>query len=110
MDTTLSDPVVDRLLDGRYAVHVRDEAGGLRLAINLRQGGELVISTSLVLRRRALNDRNLLLMLIRHPFVTHKTIGLIHLHAVRLWLKGAPFLRHGDRGRSRGAVGVGETR
>jgi len=82
-------------MDGRYAVHVRDDPGGLRLAINLRQGGDVVISTSLVLRRLPLTDRNLLRMLVRHPFVTHKTIAMIHYHAIRLWLKGAPFFRHG---------------
>ena len=34
-------------------------------------------------------------MLVRHPFVTQKTIGLIHWHALRLWRRGAPFHRHG---------------
>ena len=29
-------------------------------------------------------------MLVRHPFVTHKTIGMIHWHALRLWLRGRP--------------------
>ena len=33
-------------------------------------------------------------MLIRHPFVTLKTIGMIHLHAVRLWRRGARFHPH----------------
>ncbi len=37
---------------GRYAVHVRDEPDGVRLAIALRQDGEPLLSTSLVLRRR----------------------------------------------------------
>lgn len=82
-------------IDGDYAVHVRDEPGGLRLAINLRQAGRPMLSTSLVLRRRALTDRALVAMLLRHPLVTRKTIGLIHLHALRLWLRGAPFFRHG---------------
>lgn len=82
-------------LDGRYAVHVRDEPRGLRLAINLRQEGQPLLSTSLVLARRPLSDRSLLRLLLRHPLVTHKTIGLIHWHALRLWLKGAPFFRHG---------------
>jgi DUF1365 family protein len=82
-------------LDGRYAVHVRDEPRGLRLAINLRQDGTPVLSTSLVLTRRPLSDRSLLRLLLRHPLVSHKTIGMIHWHAIRLWLKGAPFFRHG---------------
>ena len=33
--------------------------------------------------------------------MTHKTIGLIHWHALRLWLRGAPFFRHGDVLRAR---------
>jgi hypothetical protein len=83
-------------VDGHYQVHVRDLPDGLRLAINLRQDGAPMLSTSLVLRRRPLTDRMLLRLLIRHPFVTHKTIALIHLHAIRLWRRGAPFFRHGD--------------
>jgi DUF1365 family protein len=82
-------------VDGHYAVHVRDEPDGLRLAINLRQDGASLLSTSLVLRRRPLTDRTLLRLLLRHPLVTQKTIGLIHWHGLRLWLRGAPFFRHG---------------
>jgi uncharacterized protein len=83
-------------LDGRYSVHVRDEADGLRLAINLRQDDRPLLSTSLVLRRRRLTDRTLLRVLLRYPLVTHKTMALIHWHALRLWRRGAPFHRHGD--------------
>src|SRR5690348_12683396 len=39
MDTTLSDPVVDRLLDGRYAVEARLARGGMAsvyLAVDTR--------------------------------------------------------------------------
>ena len=79
---------------GRYTVHVRDEDAGLRIAIAERQGGEPLLSTSLVLRRVRLTDRNLLRMLLRHPLVGHKTIAMIHWHALRLWLHGARFLRH----------------
>ncbi len=80
---------------GQYSVHVRDEANGLQLAIDLRQAGRSVLSTSLVLRRRPLTDRMLLRLLLRHPVVTQKTIALIHWHGLRLWLGGAPFFRHG---------------
>jgi uncharacterized protein len=48
-----------------------------------------------VLGRRPLTDRGLLRLLLRHPLLTQRTTWLIHLHAVRLWLKGAPFFRHG---------------
>jgi DUF1365 family protein len=99
-------PFID--IDGRYAVHVRDEPDGLRLSINLRQDGRPMLSTSLVLRRLRLTDRNLLRMLVRHPVVSHRTIGLIHYHALRLWLRGAPFYRHGEVTRARRAIHAGE--
>jgi DUF1365 family protein len=91
-------------IEGDYAVHVRDEPDSLKLAINLRQAGRPLISTSLVLRRRRLTDRALARMLVRHPLVTRKTIALIHLHALRLWLRGAPFFRHGHVLREREAT------
>jgi len=82
-------------MDGRYTVHVRDEPTGLRIAINERQGEGPLLATSLVLKRRRLTDRTLLRTLLRYPLMTQRTIGLIHWHALLLWLKGAPFIRHG---------------
>jgi DUF1365 family protein len=89
-------PFIDR--HGQYQVTVRDEPDGLRLAIALRQDGEHLLSTSLVLRRLPLTDRSLLRMLVRHPLMSHRTTGLIHWHALRLWRRGAPFFRHGGNG------------
>jgi DUF1365 family protein len=82
-------------LAGGYVVRVRDAEDGLRITIDHgdEEGG--LLYTSLTLRRRPLTDRTLLRMLLRHPLVTHKTIGLIHWHALRLWRKGATFHRHG---------------
>jgi uncharacterized protein len=91
-------------VDGRYSVHVRDDPAGLRLAINLRQDDAHLLSTSLVLRRIRLTDRTLLRILLRHPLVSHKTIALIHWHALRLALRGAPFFRHGAWVKARGAA------
>jgi DUF1365 family protein len=81
-------------LEGRYRVSVRDEAGGLYIGINLREGGEHLLSTSLALRRLPLTSRTLLRLLSRNPLVTHKTIVMIHWHALRLWLRRVPFYRH----------------
>jgi DUF1365 family protein len=79
---------------GGYTVRVRDETSRLRITINQEQPEGLVLHTSLDLARRPLTDRNLVRMLIRHPLVTHKTIGMIHWHALRLWLRGARFNQH----------------
>jgi uncharacterized protein len=88
-------------MEGRYSVFVRDGAERLSIAITEGDGDGPLLTTSLVLRRLPLSDRILVRLLLRHPLMTHRTIGLIHWHALRLWLKGAPFLRHGAA--SRGA-------
>jgi uncharacterized protein len=84
---------------GGYTVRVRDEPESLRIAIDQgdRDGG--LLYTSLILRRRRLTDRMLVRMLVRHPFVTHKTTAMIHWHALRLWRRGARFHRHGEAAR-----------
>jgi DUF1365 family protein len=87
-------PFID--MEGQYTVHVQDEPTRLRIAINERRDGAALLSTSLVLERRRLTNRAVLRMLLRHPLVTHKTMGLIHLHALRLWRKGVRFQRHGE--------------
>ena len=84
---------------GRYTVRVRDEPARLRISINEDQDAELLLHASLDLVRRPLSNRNVARMLVRHPFVTQKTIGLIHWHALRLWRRGAPFHRHGAAAR-----------
>jgi uncharacterized protein len=86
-------------MTGRYTVRVRDEPARLRISINEDQDDVLLLATSIDLDRRPLNDRTLARMLVRHPFVTHRTIGLIHLHALRLWRRGARFHRHGAAAR-----------
>jgi DUF1365 family protein len=86
-------PFID--MEGQYTVHVQDEPGRLRIAINERQGDQPLLATSLVLRRRRLTNRSLLRMLLRHPLMTQRTIGLIHWHALHLWRKGIRFQRHG---------------
>ena len=87
-------PFID--MDGQYTVHVQDDPTRLRIAINERQGEAPLLATSLVLERRRLTNRSVLRMLVRHPLVTQKTIGLIHWHAFRLWRRGVTFHRHGQ--------------
>jgi uncharacterized protein len=87
-------PFID--MEGRYTVHVQDDPGSLRIAINERQGEAPVIATSLVLERRRLTDRMVVRMLLRHPLMTQRTMALIHVHAWRLWRRGVRFQRHGQ--------------
>lgn len=83
-------------ISGGYVVRVHDEPAGLRIAIDHRTDGAVLLHTSLDLRRLPMSDRNVLRLLMRHPFVTLKTIGMIHWHAFRLWRRGARFHRHSD--------------
>jgi DUF1365 family protein len=86
-------PFID--MEGRYTVHVADDPARLAIAINERQDGEPLLSTSLVLTRRPMTNRNVLRMLVRYPFTTQKTVLAIYWHAFRLWRKGVKFHRHG---------------
>ena len=86
-------PFID--MEARYTVRVQDEPGSLRVAISER-------------RRRAAADRepgaparpadgpDAGPPAPEMPFVTHKTIGAIHLHALRLWRRGVTFHRHSE--------------
>ncbi|CAN5659567.1 DUF1365 domain-containing protein [soil metagenome] len=95
-------PFID--MEGHYTVHVQDQPTSLRIAINERQGDEPVLATSLVLERRRMTNRSVLRMLLRHPLMTQRTIGLIHVHAFRLWRRGVRFQRHGTRFQRHGAA------
>ena len=80
---------------GSYTVRVRDEPERLRITINEAKDGALQLHASLDLARRRLSSRAVASMLLRHPLVTHRTIAMIHLHALRLWRRGAAFYPHG---------------
>jgi DUF1365 family protein len=87
-------PFIDMV--GRYSVLVRDDPRDLRITIDERQDGQPLLSTSVTLRRLRLTDRSLARMLVRHPFMTQRTTGLIHWHGLRLLRRGAPVHHHGD--------------
>jgi uncharacterized protein len=51
------------------------------------------LRTSLTGERCAMTDRKFLWFSLRYPLLTLKVIFLIHWHALRLWLKKAPYLK-----------------
>lgn len=81
-------------MDAEYAVRVRDEADRLQIVINQSEHGEPMFQASLSLTRTGLTDGAALRMLVRYPMLTVKTIAMIHVHAFRLWRKGAKFHSH----------------
>ena len=82
-------------MDAGYTVRTWDRPRELRLVINETEHGLPVLTASVVLRRLPATNRVVGRLLARYPFVTLKTIGAIYWHALRLWLKGASFHRHG---------------
>ena len=86
-------------LDAAYTVRVQDRRDQVRIVIDETENGRPVLQASVVASRRPLTDLALLRMLVRYPFVTLKTIGMIHWHAFRLWRRGAKFHSHGAAAR-----------
>lgn len=67
---------------------------GEDLSLRIRQHGQdgpVLIATQSG-KARPLTDRALLGQLARDPLMTFKIMALIHWHALRLWLKGVPFI------------------
>lgn len=66
---------------------------GERLELVIRETGPegLFFTASQTGRMRPLDDRSLLTCLLRNLAMTYKVIGGIHVEALRLWLKGAPY-------------------
>jgi len=58
------------------------------------RGGKVLFDATLSLRRQPASGRNLAMSLVRHPLMTVKVVAAIHWQALRLWLKGVPFLAH----------------
>jgi DUF1365 family protein len=69
---------------------------GEQLAITMhvdRPDGERIFVARLAGTRQPLSDRTLLAAAVRYPLMTAQVIGLIHLEALRLRLRGVPYLR-----------------
>ena len=69
---------------------------GERLAIAMnvvRPDGERIFATRLAGTRRPLTNHALLSATVRYPLMTAQMIGLIHLEALKLRLRGVPYLR-----------------
>lgn len=71
----------------------RFELPGERLGVYIDdyKGEERTLLSVLTGHREELTTANLLAFTAKYPFITLKTIGLIHWHAFLLWLKRVPF-------------------
>ena len=66
-----------------------------------RPDGERIFVARVAGTRQPLSDRVLLAAAVRYPLMTVQVIGLIHLQALKLRLRGVPYLRPGPDHRPR---------
>ncbi|WP_075214641.1 DUF1365 domain-containing protein [Mongoliimonas terrestris] len=82
-------------MEQRYHFRVLPPGDGVRLRILETDRDGPTLSATFVGERRALTTRALVGTFLAMPFHTLKVVAGIHLEAVRLWLKGAPYFSRG---------------
>jgi hypothetical protein len=78
-------------MDAAYHFAIKPPGENLDLVIRETDGHGLFFVASQTGKRLPLDDRTLAGCLLRNPAMTLKVIGGIHVEALRLWLKGAPY-------------------
>lgn len=91
-------------MDLAYTLDDAPPTDDLRLTLTVRRDDAVVFDAGVVARRRELDAAAVRRLLLRNPTVK-VSLG-IHLHALRLWRKGARFLPHPTRRASRAADDV----
>jgi DUF1365 family protein len=80
----------------QFDFRLRAPGEALDLRVDDYDGERRVLRSGLWGSRRALSDAGLAWYALKYPLLTLKVIGLIHWHALRLWLKGVPWHRKAD--------------
>jgi DUF1365 family protein len=79
-----------------FTLRVPDDC--LAVQIDDYAGAERTLTSTLTGPRRELTDARLAWFTFKYPLITLKIIGLIHWHALRLWLKKVPWFPKSARG------------
>ncbi len=76
---------------GRYEFELHEPGERLRVVIHESREGLPILDATLSGERRELNDRELLLQVLRMPWMTLKVVAGIHWQALIIWLRGGRF-------------------
>jgi hypothetical protein len=88
-------PFID--MDARYAFHLAEPGRRLAVVIKETERGEPLLVASQSGERRPLTDGSILACLATDLLMTFKVFLGIHIEALRLWRKGAPFFSREPR-------------
>ena len=80
----------------QFDFRLRTPQEGLELRVDDYDGERRVLRSGLRGKRQPLSDARLAWYACKYPLLTLQVIGLIHWHALRLWLKGVPWHRKAD--------------
>jgi DUF1365 family protein len=83
-------------LDVAFDFRFKNPEQSLHIAIDNYQGDQKTLISTLTGKRTELTTSNLARLTLAFPLVTLKIIFLIHWEALRLWLKGIPFIMKED--------------
>jgi len=69
------------------------------LLVNMKnfKDGEKVFDATLSLQRKEMSVKNLMVKILRFPFITAQVVWRIHWNATKLWFRGAHFYIHPDK-------------
>jgi DUF1365 family protein len=75
-------------MDLTYGFRIKPPDASYAIAIRVADADGAMLNATQNLRRRPLDDRELLRVFFTHPLLTLKVIAGIHVEALRIWLKG----------------------
>ena len=89
-------------IEGQYDFKVSPPGEAVRLSIAYRVGEEARLNANFVARARPVTGWTSFRLLLGFPFMTFGVIAGIHWEALKLWLKGARYHRHGPKATTAG--------
>ncbi len=84
-------------VDVAFDFQLRTPGDRLSIQIDDYIGAARTLTSTLTGPRQPLTDGRLAWFTLKYPFITLKVIGLIHWHALRLWLKNVPWFAKSAR-------------